>query len=289
MDLNLNRPIAFFDLETTGLNISKDRIVEIAILRIEPDHSESSYLKRINPEMEISPESIEIHGITLEDVKDCPSFIDVAQEIKDFIGDADLAGYNSNKFDIPFLIEQFLAHGIDFDMKDRRYIDVQTIFHKMEQRTLSAAYKFYCQQDLNNAHSAEADVKATYDILKAQLDRYEEVENDVDFLQDFTLTGKNKKIDFVGRLALNENKEIIYNFGKHMGKTLREVFDQEPGYHRWIIDNDFPLYTKKIVKEETDKFISEARVKRDEKKAKSNNELSDKLDLLKNKFNQNPK
>lgn len=289
MQLNLDRPIAFFDLETTGLNISTDRIVEIAILRIETDQTESSYVKRINPEIPISKESIEIHGITNNDVKDCPTFSELANEIKDFIGDADLAGYNSNKFDIPFLIEQFLSIGIDFDMSERRYIDVQTIFHKMEQRTLAAAYKFYCQQDLENAHSAKADVTATYEILKAQLDRYNEVQNDMDFLQEFTLTGKNKKIDFVGRLAVNDKNEVIYNFGKHSGKTLKEVFESEPGYHRWILDNDFPLYTKKIVKEHTDIFILEAREKREQQKDQDEKKMNNKLDQLKNKFNQNPK
>jgi DNA polymerase-3 subunit epsilon len=288
MELNLSKPIAFFDLETTGLNISKDRIVEIAILRIEPDQSESSYVKRINPEIPISAESIEIHGITNEDVNDEPTFKEVAHEIKDFIGDADLAGYNSNKFDIPFLMEQFLSHDIDFDMEERRYIDVQTIFHKMEQRTLAAAYKFYCQEELTDAHAAEADVKATYHILKAQLDRYDEVKNDIDFLQEFTLTGKNKKIDFVGRLAVNEKGQVIYNFGKHSGKTLKEVFDSEPGYHRWILDNDFPLYTKKIVKEHTDIYIREAKEKREQQKIKEQDKLVNKLDKLKDKFNQNP-
>lgn len=285
MQLNLSKPIAFFDLETTGLNISTDRIVEIAILKVYPDEKEESFVKRINPEIPISEESIEIHGITNEDVKDCPTFAEVANEIKDFISDADLAGYNSNKFDIPFLLEQFLSHKIDFSMKGRRYIDVQTIFHKMEQRTLSAALRFYCNEELENAHSAEADTRATYDILKAQLDRYEEVKNDVDFLQDFTQTGKHKKIDFVGRLAVNNKNEIIYNFGKHKGKTIKQVFESEPGYHRWIIDNEFPLYTKQIVKEETDKLIAENREKREKNKAKEEAEMGKKLDQLKNKFN----
>ena len=286
MQLNLSRSIAFFDLETTGLNISRDRIVEIGIVKIDKDHNETTYVQRINPEIEIPQESFEIHGISNEDVKDCPTFIEVAEDIKNFIGDADLAGYNSNKFDIPFLIEQFLQHEIEFSMKDRRYIDVQTIFHKMEQRTLSAAYKFYCSKELNDAHSAEADAKATYEILKSQLDRYEEVENDMDFLQEFTLTGKNRKIDFVGRLAVNDKNEIIYNFGKHSGKTIKEVFDEEPGYHRWIIDNDFPMYTKQILKEETDKLIAANREKKEQNKEKDGKKMENKLDQLKNKFNQ---
>lgn len=286
MQLNLNRSIAFFDLETTGLNISRDRIVEIGILKINPEGNESSYVKRINPEIPISEESFEIHGISDADVKACPTFKDLAAEIKDFIGDADLAGYNSNKFDVPFLLEQFLQHNIEFSMKDRRYIDVQTIFHKMEQRTLSAAYQFYCQKELSGAHSAEVDAKATYEILKAQIERYEEVQNDMDFLQEFTLTGKNRKIDFIGRLAVNEKEEIIYNFGKHNGKTIKAVFEEEPGYHRWILDNDFPLYTKQIVKEETDKLITANRQRKEKSKEKDHKQLENKLDQLKSKFNQ---
>ena len=282
MKLNLKKSIAFFDLETTGLNISKDKIVEISILKVNPDQTEETYTKRINPEMEIPKESTAIHKISNEDVKDCSSFKDLAEEIKNFIGNSDLAGYNSNRFDIPFLLEQFLSHDIEFSMKERRFVDVQTIFHKMEQRTLIAAYKFYCDGDLENAHSAEADTKATYEILKAQVKRYNEIENDVDFLMEFTQTGKEKKIDFVGRLAVNQNNEIIYNFGKNSGKTVAEVFAKEPGYHRWILDNDFPLYTKKILKEETDKLLEEKRAK----KLDSPEKMSNKLDQLKNKFGQ---
>lgn len=289
MQLNINKSIAFFDLETTGLNISKDKIIEIGIVKIDPNHKESNFIQRINPEIPIPEESFEIHGISNDDLKDCPTFKEVAQKIVDFIGDADLAGYNSNKFDIPFLIEQFLQHDIKFSMENRRYIDVQTIFHKMEQRTLAAAYKFYCKQELKDAHSAEADAKATYEILKAQIERYDEVENDIDFLQEFTLTGKHKKIDFVGRLAENKKGEIIYNFGKHSGKTLKEVFESEPGYHRWIIDNEFPLYTKQIVKAETDKLLAAQRQKKVKNKEKDLKNLDNKLDQLKNKFNQDIK
>jgi DNA polymerase-3 subunit epsilon len=285
MNLNLKRSIAFFDLETTGLNISKDRIVEIAILKINPDQSEESYVKRINPNIPIPQESSDIHGIKNEDVKDCSTFEELAQEISTFIGDADLAGYNSNRFDIPFLLEQFLKTDVEFSMQGRRFVDVQTIFHKMEKRTLVAALKFYCEEDLEDAHAAEADVRATYDVLKAQLDKYEEVENDIDFLTEFTQVGKNKTIDFVGRLALNDKNEVVYNFGKNSGKTLKEVFDKEPGYHRWILDNDFPLYTKKIVKEHTDKFIEANKKKKVERKQKEEKKLENKLDLLKNKFN----
>jgi len=284
MQLNLKRAIAFFDLETTGLNISKDKIVEIAILKVNPDQSEERYIKRVNPGISIPQESQDIHGISNEDVKDCPKFKDIAAEIKTFIGDADLAGYNSNKFDIPFLLEEFLNLGIELAMEDRKFIDVQTIFHKMEQRTLGAAYKFYCQKEIENAHSAEADINATYDVLKAQLDKYSEIENNVDFLCDFTQNGKHKKIDFVGRLALNEKDELIYNFGKHNAKTVKEVYLVEPGYHRWILDNEFPLYTKNILKKYTDKLIVEVKEAKEKQKVKEAAELTSKLDKLKNKF-----
>ena len=286
MNLNLTKPIAFFDLETTGLSISKDKIVEIAILKVNPDQTEEVLVKRVNPTIPISEESISIHGITNEDVKDCETFEEIAQHVKDFIGDADLAGYNSNRFDIPFLLEELLNSNVELDMENRRFIDVQTIFHKMEQRTLEAAYKFYCGKEIVNAHSAEADTRATYEVLKGQLDKYEEIENDMDFLFEFTQTGKNRKIDFVGRLAVNENNEVIYNFGKHSGKTLKEVYEKEPGYHRWIIDNDFPLITKSILSKHVEVFIREEKVKRAKRKEARANEMANKLDQLKNKFNQ---
>src|SRR5687768_15932387 len=200
MQLNLTKPLAFFDLETTGLNISKDKIIEIAILKVYPDQREERYIKRINPGIPIPPESQAIHGISDADLKDCPGFDKVVHEIKKFIGDADLAGYNSNKFDIPFLLEEFLRLGVELDMENHKFIDVQTIFHKMEQRTLGAAYRFYCQKEIENAHSAEADIVATFEVLKAQLDRYPDLTNDVSYLSNFTQTDKNKKIDFVGRL-----------------------------------------------------------------------------------------
>lgn len=289
MELNLTKPIAFFDLETTGLNISKDKIIEISILKVSPDQSEKLYTKRINPVIEIPQESTEIHGITNEDVKDCPTFAQIASEIKDFIGNSDLAGYNSNRFDIPFLLEELLNNDVELSMEGRRYIDVQTIFHKMEQRTLAAAYKFYCNKEIVDAHSAKADTIATYEVLKSQLDRYSELENDVDFLFDFTQVGKNKRIDFVGRLALNEKEELIYNFGKNAGKTVKEVFEKEPGYHRWILDNDFPLYTKSILKKHTDQLIAEQRKQKNaarQKNQPNSTEISSsQLDQLKNKFN----
>lgn len=284
MLINLNKPLAFFDLETTGLNISKDRIIEIAILKIHPDQKQEKYIKRVNPGIPIPPESTAIHGIKNEDIKDCPLFKDLAEEIKTFIGESDLAGYNSNKFDIPFLLEEFLRLGIEIEMEGRKFVDVQTIFHKMEQRTLGAAFRFYCNRELENAHSAEADITATFEILKAQLDRYPDLKNDISYLSEFTQTDKSKKIDFVGRLALNDKNEIVYNFGKHAGKTIREVLSLEPGYHRWILDNEFPLYTKSIVKKETDKLIAANREQKEKKKAEEKENFSTKLDLLKNKF-----
>ena len=202
MNLNLTKALAFFDLETTGLNISRDKIVEIAILKINPDQKEEMYVKRINPVIKISEESEAIHGISNEDVKDCPKFEELADEIIEFIGNADLAGYNSNKFDIPFLLEEILNAGKELSMEGRQFIDVQNIFHKMEQRTLAAAYKFYCDKDLINAHSAEADIYATYEVLKAQLERYDEVENDVSFLCEFSQNGKNKKSWQLNKFAM---------------------------------------------------------------------------------------
>lgn len=260
MKLNLKRPLAFFDLETTGVNVASDRIVEIAILKAMPDGTEVIKTMRINPEMPIPLASSLIHGIYEEDIKEAPTFTTVAQEIADFIDDADLAGYNSNRFDIPVLLEEFLRAGVDFDMSDRKFVDVQNIFHQMEQRTLRAAYKFYCGKDIINAHSAEADITATYHVLLAQLDRYQDVDfedkqgaiskpvqNDVDALHAFT--NMNKPVDFAGRMVYNENNEETFNFGKHKGKCCEQVFDIEPSYYAWMKQGDFPLYTKKKLDE----------------------------------------
>ncbi len=284
MKLNLKKPVVFFDIESTGLSVSKDRIVELGLIKINPDQSEESLTLRINPEMEISKESEEIHGISLEDLKDAPTFKDVAPRILEFIGDADLAGYNSNKFDIPMLLEEFTRVGVDFDMSVRKAIDVQNIFHKKEQRTLAAAYKFYCNQEIENAHSADADIKATYEVLKAQLDKYPDLENDMDFLAEYSQHSKNKLLDFAGRLALNKEGEPIYNFGKHKDKTIKEVFNKEPGYHAWMLNNDFAHYTKKVLKEITDKLKAERQELKEKRKAKEEEKLVNKLDALKNKF-----
>ncbi len=273
----LYKPLAFFDLETTGLDVTNDRIIEIAILKMNPDGSQERYHKRVNPEMPISKESSEITGISDEDVKNCPTFSQLAQEIAVFIGDADLAGYNSNKFDIPVLAEEFLRAGSDFDMSARRFVDVQNIFHKMEQRTLAAAYQFYCNQELMNAHSAMADIEATQQVFVAQLERYEALNKDIQFLAEFTRSGNHEILDFAGRLARNEKGESVYNFGKHKGKTLDQVDQEEPGYYGWMLHANFPLYTKKVLKDEMEKIKS----KRREGKLGT---MADKLDTLKDKF-----
>lgn len=260
MKLNLIRPLAFFDLETTGINVGSDRIVEIAILKAMPDGTEQIKTLRVHPGMPIPLQSSLIHGIYDEHIADAPKFAEVAQELATFIGDADLAGYNSNRFDIPVLLEEFLRAGVDFDMSDRRFVDVQNIFHQMEQRTLRAAYKFYCDKDIINAHSAEADITATYHVLLAQLERYEGADfedkqgkisqpviNDIDALHAFT--NMNKPVDFAGRMVYNDLGEEVFNFGKHKNKTVESVFDIEPSYYAWMKQGDFPLYTKKKLEE----------------------------------------
>ncbi len=247
MQLNLKNPIVFFDLETTGINIIKDRIVEISFLKIHPNGKEEGKTRRINPEMPIPPESTAIHGITDEDVKDCPTFREVAKSLASQIEGCDLAGFNSNRFDIPLLAEEFLRVGVDMDMSKRKFIDVQTIFHKMEQRTLSAAYKFYCDKDLDNAHSAEADTLATYEVLKAQLDRYPNLENDIKFLSEFSSFTNN--VDFAGRMIYNEDGEETINFGKYKGRLVLDVLENDPGYYAWIMNGDFPLNTKQKLTE----------------------------------------
>lgn len=245
MELNLRKPIVFFDLETTGIDVVNDRIVEISLLKVFPDGKEETKTMRINPEMPIPPQSTEIHGISDEDVKNEPTFNTVAKEIAKYIEGCDLAGYNSNKFDIPLLAEEFLRVGVDFDMKKLRFIDVQVIFHKMEQRTLSAAYKFYCDKNLDNAHSAEADTKATYEILKAQIDRYNELSNEVEELSTFS--SHNKNADFAGRIVFNDKDQEVFNFGKYKGQTVESVLEKDQGYFSWMLNSDFPLYTKKVL------------------------------------------
>ena len=245
MNLNLSKPICFFDLETTGVNITSDRIVEISILKVYPDGKEESKTWLVNPERSIPKEVIAIHGISDEDVADKPTFKELAKEIYHIIKDSDLGGFNSNRFDIPLLAEEMLRADVDFDMKNTLSIDVQTIFHKMEQRTLSAAYKFYCDKNLDGAHSAEADTNATYEVLKAQIAKYDELENDSKFLAEFS--SRKKFADFAGFIAFNKKGEECFSFGKHKGKRVEDILNDEPGYFGWLLNADFPLYTKKVL------------------------------------------
>ncbi len=284
MKLALTNSLAVFDLETTGLDVSNDRILEIAILKVHPDGSTEEYAKRINPQMPIPEESSNIHGIYEADIKDAPIFKDIAEEIALFIGDSDLAGYNSNKFDIPVLAEELLRADCTFNVGNRKFVDVQNIFHKMEQRTLVAAYSFYCKKDLINAHSAMADVTATWEVLKAQVDKYDTLTPTVEFLSGYSKAGDFELLDFAGRIAKNKNNEAMYNFGKHKGKTVREVAKVEPGYYGWMLDANFPLYTKQVLKTEMEKIKKENELRKVEQKQVDEKQLSNKLEELKNKF-----
>ena len=246
MKLNLKNPLVFFDLETTGTNINSDRIVEICYLKVHPNGNEESKTLRINPEMHIPEEASAIHGIYDEDIKDCPTFKEVAKKIAADIEGCDLAGFNSNRFDIPVLAEEFLRAGVDIDLMKRKFIDVQVIYHKMEQRTLSAAYKFYCNKNLEDAHTAEADTRATYEVLKAQLDRYADIlQNDINFLSEYSCHTKN--VDFAGRIVYNDQGVEVFNFGKYKGKAVEDVFEIEPAYYDWMMKADFPLSTKRVI------------------------------------------
>jgi DNA polymerase-3 subunit epsilon len=245
MQLNLKRPLVFLDLETTGVNVGADRIVEIALLKIDVSGERQALRHLVNPTIPIPAGATAVHHITNEDVKDCPKFSDLARELSDFIGDYDLAGYNSNKFDIPLLLEEFTRAGIAFDLNVRKLIDVQNIFHKMEQRTLGAAYKFYCDKDLIGAHTAEADTFATFEVLVAQLGKYESLKNDVDFLAEFST--QNRNVDLAGRIVKNEKGEEVFNFGKHKSKPVTEVFKKEPSYYDWMMQGDFTTNTKNVI------------------------------------------
>jgi DNA polymerase-3 subunit epsilon len=268
MSLKLKRPIVFFDLETTGINIAKDRIVEISILKVHPNGNKDLKTWLVNPEMEIPKEASDIHGITNEKVVTEPTFNELAPEVSKMIAGCDLAGFNSNRFDIPLLAEEMLRAGIDFNMDDRKAIDVQTIFHKKEQRTLSAGYKFYCNKDLENAHSAEADTVATYEILLAQVKKYDDLENDVEKLSEFSHhTGR---ADFAGFILKDEEDNPIFSFGKYKGQKVLDVLKRDKGYYNWIQNADFPLYTKKVLQQIKD--------------GEQENNFS--IEDLKNKFNQ---
>jgi DNA polymerase-3 subunit epsilon len=245
MALQLTRPLCFFDLETTGINIANDRIVEIAIVKRLPEGRTEEHRWLVNPECPIPAEATAVHGITNEQVADAPTFKDLAPTIRDYIKDCDLAGYNSDRFDIPLLAEEFLRADMDIDFKNIKTVDVQTIFHKMEQRTLSAAYKFYCQKELDNAHSALADTQATHEVLMAQLEHYKDLPEDINGLSAFAT--QRKSADFAGFIGYNKQGQECFSFGKHKGKTVEEILDHEPGYFGWLMNADFPRYTKKIL------------------------------------------
>lgn len=264
MELNLSKPLIFFDLETTGVQVGHDHIVEICLLKVMPDGQTDTRVERIRPvdaggqTVHIPEQTTAVHGITDADVADKPSFPELAQSLLEYIGDADLAGYNSNKFDVPLLVEEFLRAGIDFDLSCRRLVDVQNIFHQMEQRTLVAAYRFYCDKELENAHSAAADTEATYEVLKAQLDRYQGVDykdrngkvsqpvvNDIAALSAFS--ANSQWADLVGHIGYDKDRREVFNFGKHKGKAVEVVFEQEPSYYDWMMKSDFPLSTKKLI------------------------------------------
>jgi len=247
LELKLKRPIAFFDLETTGINTATDRIVEISVLKINVNGVEEWLTSRVNPEIPISPQATAIHGIKNEDVVSAPKFRELAKKLVAFIEGCDLAGYNAIKFDLPILAEEFLRTDVDFNFRKRKYVDVMIIYHKKEQRNLSAAYKFYCDKELDGAHGSKADTAATYEVLKSQLDRYSDLENDIDKLSEFS--SFNNNVDFAGRIILNDKGVEIFNFGKHKGKTVEEVLAIEPSYYSWMMNGDFPLYTKKMLTE----------------------------------------
>lgn len=242
MKLKLTRPVVFFDLETTGTNISSDRIVEISMIKVFPDGHDEEKTRRINPGIPIPAEATAVHHITDADVADEPVFSRIARSLADWMTGCDIAGFNSNRFDVPLLDEEFRRAGIKFDFSKVRFIDVQTIFHKKEQRTLSAAYRLYCDKDLEGAHSANADTRATYEVLMAQLDRYDDLENDVDALSTFS--SQNDNVDLMGRIIRDESGREIINFGKYKGQPVRDILRREPGYYNWIMQGDFAGNTK---------------------------------------------
>ena len=245
MELALKNPIIFFDLETTGTNILRDRIVEISYIKVMPSGNDTERTLRINPGMPITAEATAIHHITDDDVKNAPPFKQVAQELANVFLGCDIAGFNSNRFDVPMLMEEFLRAGVNIDLSRRKFVDVQTIFHKMEQRTLIAAYKFYCGKDLTEAHSANADTRATYEVLKAQLDHYPSLKNDIAFLSDFS--SQNKNVDLMGRIIYNEAGKEVFNFGKYKGQLVEDVFRRDIGYYSWMMQGEFPANTKQVI------------------------------------------
>ncbi|MGB2224615.1 MAG: exonuclease domain-containing protein [Polaribacter sp.] len=273
MNLKLKRPLVFFDLETTGVNIGTDRIVEISILKVHPNGNKESYTWLVNPEIEIPAEAIAVHGITNEKVVTEPTFKELAAKVSDLIADCDLAGFNSNRFDIPLLAEELMRAGIDFDMDNRKAVDVQVIYHKKEKRNLSAGYQFYCGKELEGAHSAEADTLATYEILNAQVEKYEDLESTVDALSEYS--SHSKRADFAGFILFNDNKQEIFSFGKYKGRLVEDVLKENPGYNSWIQNADFPLYTKNVLQKISDRL----------RKPKTKLSKEDQLKALQDKFN----
>jgi DNA polymerase-3 subunit epsilon len=245
MKLQLKRPLVIFDLETTGMNITRDRIVEISLLKVFPEDKEELRTYRVNPGVPIPKEVTEIHGISEEDIKDKPGFKEIANELHNFLKDCDFGGFNSNKFDFPLLVEEFYRAGIEFDIEKRKFIDAQRIYHFKEPRNLKAAYRFYCERELENAHSAEADTLATWEVLKAQLDKYEDIPHDLDGLH--RMSGQSNLADLAGRFMYNNEGEVIFNFGKHKGKKVKDILRAEPGYYHWMMDGDFSLHTKHVL------------------------------------------
>lgn len=245
MKLNLKRPLVVFDLETTGMNITRDRIVEICLLKIFPDDKEEMRTYLINPGIPIPPEVTEIHGIKDEDVKDKPGFKEISNELNNFLKDCDFGGFNSNKFDFPMLVEEFYRAGIEFDVEKRKFIDAQRIYHFKEPRNLKAAYRFYCNKELENAHSAEADTLATWSVLKAQLEKYDDIPHDIEGLH--RMSGQNNLADLAGRFIYSNDGEVLFNFGKHKGKKLKDILAQEPGYYNWMMEGDFSMQTKNVL------------------------------------------
>lgn len=273
MNLKLEKPLVFFDLETTGVNIGTDKIVEISILKVFPNGNKESKTWLVNPEVEIPKSASDIHGITNEKVVTEPTFKELAPKISEMIEGCDLAGFNSNRFDIPLLAEELMRAGIDFDMKNRKAIDVQVIFHKKEQRTLSAGYEFYCGKELEGAHGAEADTNATYEILLAQIEKYEDIDNSVDALSEFS--SHTKRADFAGFILFNDKDQEIFSFGKYKNRTVEEVLKENPGYNAWMQNADFPLYTKKVLREIKERMSAPKSTLTDEEK----------LQALQQKFN----
>lgn len=280
MNIELKKPLAIFDIEATGLDVSNDRIVEIAIIRINIDGTKDEFLKKVNPTIPIPQVTTDIHGISDADIKDAPTFKDILADLENFIAEADLGGFNSNKFDLPMLAEEMLRAGSKMDLSEKKHVDVQNIYHKLEQRNLTAAYKYYCDKELINAHTALSDAVATWEVLDAQVNKYDELENTVDFLDEFSRYQGTNRLDFAGRLAVNEGGKAIYNFGKNKNKTIEEVYRKEPGYHGWFLNADFPLYTKNCLKKEIQ------RIKSSDKNAapKTSESIENKLEALKNKF-----